>query len=166
MSAEMALDKAKSILETVVNSSARLVTTLSAIDAETSSPSLTTPTPRSYKVGDFLGSEEILAEVPAVTLEARTSIQQGTQEEWVEMRHTLWVWAYVTEVDRSNLHRYTARYAEALRRLLFQRRYWGSGWHNPVVVSTIYSRTFQAGHALLQGVRVEVQIDEVLIEDK
>lgn len=161
VSIEKALDKAKSILE----DSNRLQSTLSTIDGETSSPSLTTPVPRSFKVGDYLGREEILAEIPAVTVEARPTTEMDTQEAWKELRHTLWVWAFVAEVDPEKLHRYMVRYGEGIRRLLGQQRYWGGGWHNPVASQVLPTGVFQATHRLLQGCRVQVEVSEIVREE-
>ena len=160
MTIEIALDKAKSILTTANE----LGDTLTLIDAETVSPALITPSPRGFLIGSYLGREEVLAEIPAVTFEARTTVPVASQEEWREDRHTVWVWAFVAEVDIEQLHRFAMRYGEALKRILRQRNLWGGGWHNVEVGNAIYTNVFWAGHRLLQGCRVEVSVSEVVRE--
>jgi hypothetical protein len=161
LSAEKALDKAKSILE----SGNRLAAMLQAIDSETTAPVLSTPAPRSFRIGSYLGREEILAEIPAVTIEARATVEDDDQEEWFEGTHGIWVWAFVTETDPEHLHRYVSRYAEAIRRVLKQRRYWGGGWHNIRIRNTLYTNVFQARHFMLAGCRVELEVGEMLREE-
>ena len=159
MSMETALDKAKSIVED------NLAAELLVIDAETADPNLATPAPKVFLIGNYLGREEILASIPAVTIEARNTMLEDDEEEWQENRHTLWVWAFVAEVKIDVLHRYMMRYGEAMRRVLTRRSNWGGGWHNIRVGNAVFTQTFEAPNRLLQGCRVEVQVSEIVKEE-
>jgi len=123
-----------------------------------------TPKPEVFKVGNYVGREEILHSLPAVTLDARNTLEVDSQEDWAELEQDFYVWAFIAEVDIENLHRFIMRYGEAIRKILRKGAHWGSGWHNPVADNTLYTGVFDAGHFLVQGCRVEVKIREIEAE--
>jgi len=156
MTAEGALYQARDML------TQHIETVLANLDEEYTLATKTPP-PRAIKVGSYLGREEILAELPAVTLEARSTTLIGTQEPWQEVRHTLWGWAFAVGTSVEQLFVWAMRYGESLRRVISDRSNW-SGYHNPTVTTTMYTNVFQAGHRLVQGCRVEFEVREFMRE--
>jgi len=154
MSAENAVDSIRKIL------SDDLSKKLPEIDEEESTE-LVTPKPVQFLVGDYTGREEIIVDNPAITIQSRNTPEGRTNQDWLVKTHSLWVDAWVVEVDIETLHRYIMRYAEAIDRLLVDESKWEHGWFNPSVNNTMYSDIFQADHRLMQGARVECEVSEI-----
>lgn len=151
MSVENAIDKAKEILESGLPAQ---------ITALNEGQDNNAPAPQIYLVGNYLGREELLHTLPAITLDARNTGSKKSQEAWEEMDQEFYVWAIVAEVNIENLHRYIMRYGEGIRAVMKKMDNWSSGWHNPRITNTLYTGVFEAGHRLVQGCRVECSIGE------
>jgi len=146
MSIEQAIDKASELIQA---------------DISTKLPE-GTPEPDSYLVGNYVGREELLAQLPAITFDARNTNTVSQQEGYEEQQHELYCWAFIGEVNIEYLHRYVMRYAEAMRNIL--RPAWGSGWHDIRIGNTLYTGVFDAGHFLVQGCRIEFSVKEIVAD--
>lgn len=148
MGAEAALDKVKEILDD---------------NLENELPEKTT-SPGSILIGNYLGREEILSQLPAVTVETQNTFSENSQEEWEERTQELYVWVFLGHVDIEQLHRNLVRYGDTVRKILRRGKLWGDGWHNPSVGNALYTGVFSATHQLVQGCRIEVTVGEIDIE--
>lgn len=166
MSIEQAINRAKLILDEgnsellEENDPVNLEEVLEEIDAEEGFD-IVTPPPKQFLVGSYLGREEVLAEIPCVTVEARNTPEGETESGYYIKQHSFWVYAWVAEVDIEIMHRYMMRYAEGLGKIISDIRRWGNNWFDAGVNNTMYTDVFQADHRMVQGCRVEARVSEV-----
>lgn len=156
MNSEYALDTLKSNLETYLS------TKLTEIQIESGSSSVA-PTPAEFKLGEH--DPNILTMYPSVLVwspysrKSRDSTGFQVREIWI--RTLVWI----VQNDLEDLHRFIARYGDAVSRVIRDESLWESkGFHNPVVEDSNNTDLYKqdtVGYA--QGVLVESTIDYILV---
>ena len=157
MNTEFALNNVNTMLQ------ANLESVLTDLETEVGT-STVTPTPGEYKIGVY-EDPNLITMFPCVTIHSpftRKAVDEaGFQIRRVSLRVLVWV----AENDVSNLHRFVARYGDAVSRILRIKTNWSAGLHNSVIEDVNNTELYKTNVAYSQGVLIESTIDYLLGEN-
>jgi hypothetical protein len=154
MNTEFAINNALEILEN------NMTTNLTALQMESSS-SIVTPDIEEYKFGEY--NHTLFTKFPSICVwspYSRKSIDKtGFQIRRISLKTLVWSVAN----DLSDLHRFVARYSNAIERILRDESNWSPKLHNSLVEDSNLTDLYQVNVGYGQGCQVDSTIDYLLI---
>lgn len=153
MNTEIILDNVKSMLET------NLATELIALQLEAES-SVVTTAPAEFKIGEH--DPNVLTLYPSILIwspySRKINDQQGFQVRQVWVRVLSWI----VENDLENLHRFIARYSDAVSRIFREETNWNTSLSNSNVEDCNNTDLYNTNTGYAQGCLMEGTIEYIL----